>query len=114
MVEVRSSECYKKRKYDLLKDAKPLSDSYLFLRCVSDSALSAEWCSRPFRSYFLDKESQGFLLILLKMCKRRFVRGRLGTEKIRTVSDVAFGVKCIKNIIIFLLNVKYFEENSVH
>ena len=113
-MEVRSSECYKKRKYDLLKDAKPLSDSYLFLRCVSDSALSAERCSRPFRSYFLDKEFQGFPLILLEMCKRRFVRGRLGIGKIRTVSDVAFGVNSIKNIIIFLLNVKFFEESSVN
>ena len=82
----------KKRKCNLLKDAKPLSDSYWFLQCVDDSALSAERRFGSFRSVSFDKESQGFLLLLLEMSKRKFVRGRLGVELILTVADVTFGV----------------------
>ena len=82
----------KKRKCNLLKDAKPLSDSYWFLQCVDDSALSAERRFGSFRSDSFDKESQGFLLLLLEMSKRKFVRGRLGVELILTVADVTFGV----------------------
>ena len=39
------------------------------------------------------------------MCKRRLVRGKLGAEMKRTVSDVAFGVNSIKNI-----RIRNFEE----